>query len=46
VSGGLLHSFCELEPDVPGIACYDPGAARQCFAMIDNFATTTFNGKL
>jgi hypothetical protein len=43
---GLLHSFCEGESDVPGIACYDPGAARQCFAMIDSFATATFNGRL
>lgn len=46
VFGGLLHSFCEAESDVPGIACYDPGAARQCFSMIDNFATAAFEGKL
>ena len=46
VFGGLLHSFCEVESDVPDIACYDPGAARQCFAMIDSFATATFNGRL
>ena len=31
VFGGLLHSFCEAESDVPGIACFDPGAARQCY---------------
>jgi dienelactone hydrolase len=44
--GGLLHSFCESESDVPGIACFDPGAARQCYAMIDDFATAAFDGKL
>ena len=38
VFGGLLHSYCEIESDVPGIACYDPGAARQCFTMIDDFS--------
>ena len=46
VFGGLLHSFCEPESDVPGIACYDAGAARQCFNMIDDFATAAFDGKL
>jgi dienelactone hydrolase len=46
VFGGLLHSFCEIESDVPGIACFDPGAARQCYAMIDDFATAAFEGKL
>jgi len=46
VFGGLLHSFCEAESDVPGIACYDPGAAHQCFAMIDKFSTAAFEGKL
>jgi len=46
VFGGLLHSFCEIESDVPGIACFDSGAARQCYAMIDDFATAAFEGKL
>jgi dienelactone hydrolase len=46
VFGGLLHSFCEAESDVPGIACFDPGAARQCYAMIDDFATAAFDRKL
>ncbi|MGB6350600.1 MAG: dienelactone hydrolase family protein [Pseudolabrys sp.] len=46
VFGGLLHSFCEAESDVPGIACFDPGAARQCYRMIDDFATAAFDGKL
>ena len=46
VFGGLLHSFCEPESNVPGIACYDAGAARQCFNMVDDFATAAFEGKL
>jgi dienelactone hydrolase len=46
VFGGLLHSFCEAETNMPGIACYDRGAALQCFTMIDNFATAAFEGKL
>lgn len=46
VFGGLLHSFCEIESDVPGIACYDAGAARQSFAMIDEFAAAAFAGTL
>jgi len=46
IFGGLLHSFCEVESDAPGIACFDPGAARQCYAMIDDFVTAAFEGKL
>lgn len=46
VFGGLLHSFCEEESDVPGIACFDAGAARQCFAMVDDFAAAAFDEKL
>ncbi len=46
IFGGLLHSFCEAESDVPGIACFDPGAARQCYRMIDDYATAAFDGKL
>ena len=46
VFGGLLHSFCEPESDVPGIARYDAGAARQSYALIDDFATAAFEGKL
>jgi dienelactone hydrolase len=46
VFGGLLHSFCEIESDVPGVARYDAGAARQSYAMIDDFATAAFEGKL
>jgi dienelactone hydrolase len=46
VFGHLLHSFTEEESNVPGIAQFDPGAARQCFTMIDAFATAAFEGKL
>ena len=46
VFGGLLHSFSEIESDVPGIARYDAGAARQSYNMIDDFATAAFEGKL
>ena len=43
---GLLHSFSEIESDIPGIAAYDAGAARQSYNMIDDFATAAFDGKL
>jgi len=46
VFGGLLHSFCEIESDVPGIARYDAGAARQSYNMIDDFVTAAFVGQL
>jgi dienelactone hydrolase len=46
VFGGLLHSFCEIESDVPGIARYDAGAARQSYNMLDDFATAAFAEKL
>ena len=46
IFGGLLHSFTEIESDVSGIARYDAGAARQSYAMVDNFLTAAFEGKL
>lgn len=46
VFGHLLHSFTEEESNIPGIAQFDPGAARQCYAMVDKFATDAFDGKL
>jgi hypothetical protein len=46
VFGHLLHSFCESESNVPGIGCFDPGAARQCYKMVDDFVTAAFEGKL
>ena len=44
--GGLLHSFAEAESDVPGIARYSAGAARQSYAMVDDFVSAAFEGKL
>jgi dienelactone hydrolase len=46
VFGHLLHSFTESESNVPGIAQFDPGAARQCYTMVDEFVTAAFDGKL
>jgi dienelactone hydrolase len=46
VFGGLLHSFSEVESDVPGIARYDAGAARQTYNMVDDFSGAAFEGKL
>ena len=46
VFGHLLHSFCEQESNVPGIGCFDPGAARQCYNMVDDYVTAAFDGKL
>ena len=46
VFGGLLHSFSEAESDVPGIAKFDPDAARQTYAMIGDFLAAAFENKL
>jgi dienelactone hydrolase len=46
VFGHLLHSFSESESNVPGIGQFDPGAARQCYNMVDDFVTAAFDGKL
>ncbi|HMJ40898.1 MAG TPA: dienelactone hydrolase family protein [Pseudolabrys sp.] len=46
VFGHLLHSFTEEESNVPGIAQFDPGAARQCYNMVDDFVTAAFDNKL
>lgn len=44
--GHLLHSFTEEESDVPGIAKFDAGAARQCYKTIDDFIAAAFDGNL
>jgi dienelactone hydrolase len=46
VFGHLLHSFTEEESNVPGIAKFDPGAARQSYKMVDDFVSAAFDGKL
>jgi len=44
--GGLLHSFCETEADVPGIAEYNAPAAAQSYRLLDQFITDAFEGAL
>jgi dienelactone hydrolase len=46
VFGGLLHSFCETEADVPGIAEYNAPAARQSYQLLDQFITDAFDRHL
>jgi dienelactone hydrolase len=42
--GHLVHSFCEPEADVPGLAEYNEEAARQSYRLIDQFITDAFAG--
>ena len=44
--GGLLHSFCESDAHVPGIAEYNAPAARQSYRLLDRFITDAFEGQL
>jgi len=44
--GGLVHSFCESEAHVPGIAEYNEPAARQSYRLLDQFITDAFERKL
>jgi dienelactone hydrolase len=44
--GGLLHSFCESDADVSGIAEYNEPAARQSYRMLDQFISGSFEGNL
>src|SRR4051812_31684312 len=44
--GSLVHSFCESEAHVPGIAEYDEPAARQSYRLLDRFITDAFEGLL
>jgi dienelactone hydrolase len=46
VFGGLVHSFCEAEANVPGIAEYNEPAARQSYRLLDRFITDAFEGLL
>jgi len=43
--GHALHSFCEPESNVPGIAKYDETAARQSYRLIDSFIVEAFEKK-
>ena len=40
--GHLVHSFCEPEADVPGIAQYNEAAAHQSYRFVDQFITDAF----
>jgi len=44
--GHLLHSFCEPEANVPGIAEYNEPAARQTYRLIDQFVADAFEGRI
>jgi dienelactone hydrolase len=44
--GHLVHSFCEPEADVPGIAEYNEAAARQSYRLIDQFIADAFEGRI
>ncbi|MFC0386956.1 dienelactone hydrolase family protein [Muricoccus vinaceus] len=40
--GGLVHSFCEEDAAVPGIAEYDEAAARASYRLIADFLAESF----
>jgi dienelactone hydrolase len=44
--GHLVHSFCEPEADVPGIAEYCEVAAQQSYRLIDQFIADAFAGRI
>ena len=44
--GSLVHSFCESDAHVPGIAEYDAPAARQSYRLLDQFINDAFEGLL
>ncbi|MFT8246032.1 dienelactone hydrolase family protein [Roseomonas sp. BN140053] len=44
--GGLVHSFCEEDAATPGLAEYDPAAARQSYRLIGQFLEDAFEARL
>jgi dienelactone hydrolase len=44
--GHLVHSFCEPEANVPGIAEYNEAASRQTYRLIDEFISDAFEGRI
>lgn len=44
--GHLVHSFCETDADVPGIAEYNEAAARQSYRLLDQFISDAFEGRV
>jgi dienelactone hydrolase len=46
IFGHVVHSFCEVEAKVPGIAEYNEQAARQAFRLIDEFIADSLKERL
>ncbi|MGB6937957.1 MAG: hypothetical protein WBE14_14975 [Xanthobacteraceae bacterium] len=46
IFGHVVHSFCEPEENIPGIAKYNEPAARQTCRMIEQFIADSFDGRL
>jgi dienelactone hydrolase len=44
--GHLVHSFCEPEANVPGIALYNEAAAHQTYRLVSEFITDAFESHL
>jgi dienelactone hydrolase len=44
--GHLVHSFCEPDAGVLGIAEYNDAAARQSYRLVDQFITDAFEGRV
>jgi dienelactone hydrolase len=41
--GGLVHSFCEEDANVPGVVMFDKDGARDAYRMIDAFLEQSFS---
>jgi dienelactone hydrolase len=44
--GHLVHSFCEPDADVPGIAEYNAEAARQSYRLVNLFIDDAFESRI
>jgi dienelactone hydrolase len=44
--GHLVHSFCEPDANMPGLAEYNEVAARQSYRLIDQFIADAFDGRV
>jgi dienelactone hydrolase len=44
--GHLVHSFCEPDANVPGLAEYCEVAARQSYRLVDQFIADAFEGRI
>jgi hypothetical protein len=43
---GVLHAYTDQGADVPGVAVWDEGAARQTYALTHQFLADAFAGRL